>query len=100
MTSVAGVSGQSLRVPLRSVQEPARRRARVIRVAIVEDDPSDAALVSRWLMLAGHHCQHFAGGRALMRAFDHVGLDAVILDGNLSDVSGVDVLRRIRGSDR
>jgi len=71
-----------------------------MRVAIVEDDPSDAALVSRWLLLAGHRCHHFAGGRALIRAFDHVGLDAVILDGNLSDVSGVDVLRRIRGSDR
>jgi len=80
--------------------EPATGAAVAIRVAIVEDDPSDAALVARWLMLAGHCCHHFAGGRALMRAFDQVGLDAVILGGSLPDVSGVDVLRRIRGSDR
>jgi DNA-binding response OmpR family regulator len=100
MNFVISMNDQSVRIPLRPMHEPAARRTGTMRVGIVEDDPSDAALLTRWLMLAGHRCHHFAGGRALMRAFDHVGLDAVILDGNLSDVSGVDVLRRIRGSDR
>jgi two-component system, OmpR family, response regulator RegX3 len=71
-----------------------------MRVAIVADDPSEAALLGDWLTLAGHRCRHFSHGGALIRAFDQLALDAVVLDWTLLDVSAADVLRRIRGSDR
>jgi len=100
MNPSISVNGQIPGIALRSMRDPANCSAGAIRVAIVEDDPSDAEQVTRWLRLAGHRCHHFDRGRALMRAFDQVCLDAVILDWNLPDVSGVDLLRQIRGSDR
>jgi len=69
-----------------------------IRVAIVEDDPGQAQEFSQWLKLAGHRCNHFPDGAALIRGLDKVGFDAVLLDWSLP--STLEVLRRIRGSDR
>src|SRR5262245_37509160 len=98
MNSMISTNNQTPRIALKSYAGDCSAGA--MRVAIVDDDASDAEQVTRWLRLAGHRCHHFDRGRALMRAFDQVGLDAVILDWNLPDVSGVDLLRRIRGSDR
>jgi len=69
-----------------------------MRVAIVEDDPDQAAVVSLWLKHAGHACHHFSSGAALIRVFDQVGLDALLLNWSLP--SALEVLRRIRGGDR
>lgn len=69
-----------------------------MRVAIVEDDLSQAELLSHWLQLAGHRCHHFDRGEALIRALDQDSFDILILDWNLPDISGVDVLKRIRSS--
>jgi len=99
MNSMISANGQTPRLALRSTHDAASSTGAMC-VAIVEDDPSDAAQVTRWLRLAGHHCRHFDRGRELMRAFDQVSLDAVILDWNLPDMSGMDMLRQIRGSDR
>jgi DNA-binding response OmpR family regulator len=69
-----------------------------MRVAIVEDDPSQAELLTHWLELAGHRCHHFDRGEALIRALDQESFDILVLDWNLPDISGVDVLKRIRAS--
>jgi CheY-like chemotaxis protein len=69
-----------------------------MRVAIVEDDLSQAELLSHWLELAGHHCHHYDRGEGLMRALDQESFDVLVLDWNLPDISGVDVLKRIRAS--
>jgi DNA-binding response OmpR family regulator len=69
-----------------------------MRVAIVEDDPSQAELLTHWLELAGHHCHHFDRGETLIRALDQESFDILVLDWNLPDISGVDVLKRIRGN--
>ena len=68
-----------------------------MRVAIVENDPDQAAVLSRWLKLAGHRCHHFCDGSALMKVLDQVGFDALLLD--WSRPSALEVLRRIRASD-
>jgi two-component system response regulator RegX3 len=72
--------------------------ATMMRVAIVEDDPSQAELLTHWLELAGHRCHHFDRGEALIRALDQESFDILVLDWNLPDISGVDVLKRIRAS--
>ena len=69
-----------------------------MRVAIVEDDLSQAELLAHWLELAGHHCHHFDRGEGLIRALDQESFDVLVLDWNLPDISGVDVLKRIRAS--
>jgi DNA-binding response OmpR family regulator len=72
----------------------------VMRVAIVEDDPSQAELLSHWLRWGGHRGHHFDRGSAMISALNRGGFDALVLDWNLRDISGVEVLRRIRDSDQ
>ena len=67
-------------------------------MAVVEDDLSQAELLSHWLELAGHRCHHYDRGEGLMRALDQESFDVLVLDWNLPDISGVDVLKRIRAS--
>ena len=78
---------------------PRKARMTALRVAIVEHDPSQAALLSHWLREGGHHGHHFDRGGAVIRALNQDSFDALVLDWNLQDISGVEVLRRIRGSD-
>ena len=56
-----------------------------MRVAIVEDDLSQAELLSHWLELAGHRCHHFDRGEALIRALDQESFDILVLDWNLPE---------------
>ncbi|PWT77085.1 MAG: DNA-binding response regulator [Proteobacteria bacterium] len=67
-----------------------------MRVAILEDDESQIELLSHWLRLAGHHAFPFSQGADLLRALGADRFDAVLLDWGVSDLSGVEVLRRIR----
>jgi two-component system response regulator RegX3 len=71
-----------------------------VRMAIVEGDPCQAEAFTHWLKLAGHCCHHFAHGEALLRLFDRVSIDALLLDWNLPRLGAVDVLKQIRRSDR
>jgi DNA-binding response OmpR family regulator len=69
-----------------------------MRVAIVGDDPSQAELLGHWLRRGGHHAQHFDRGATVIHALSQNTFDVLVLDWNLRDISGVEVLRRIRGS--
>jgi two-component system, OmpR family, response regulator RegX3 len=80
------------------LQPTAAAPGSTLRVAVVEDDMSQAELLSHWLELAGHHCHHYDRGEGLLRALDQESFDVLVLDWNLPDISGVDVLKRIRAS--
>jgi two-component system response regulator RegX3 len=67
-----------------------------MRIAILEDDPSQMELVVHWLQLAGHHAHAFEQGAQLLRALEHDSFDALLLDWNIPDMSGLEVLRRVR----
>jgi DNA-binding response OmpR family regulator len=67
-----------------------------MRVAILEDDVSQTELLSHWLQLAGHHPHAFEQGAALLRALERESYDALLLDWNVPDLNGVEVLKRVR----
>ena len=69
-----------------------------MRVAIVEDDPSQAELLSHWLRRGGHQSHCFERGATAIHALSQNSFDVLVLDWNLQDIGGVEVLRRIRGS--
>ena len=67
-----------------------------MRIAILEDDPSQLELIGQWLESAGHHAHNFERGALLLRALEQETYDALVLDWNVPDVSGIEVLRQVR----
>lgn len=69
-----------------------------MRIAILEDDPDQLALLKRWLADAGHDVHAYTSGRDIMRLAGRESFDAYVLDWQVPDVSGADVLKWIRGN--
>jgi len=67
-----------------------------MRIAILEDDPSQTELLSHWFKCAGHHPHPFDQGTRLLRALEHESFDVVLLDWNVPEMSGIEVLRHLR----
>jgi two-component system, OmpR family, response regulator RegX3 len=67
-----------------------------MRVAYLEDDSDQAALILRWLQAAGHTCHHFDRGRALLRSLQRESFDLYLLDWHLPDIDGMEVLKAVR----
>ncbi len=68
-----------------------------MRIALLEDDPAQTELMQSWLSEAGHHCHDYATGEALRTALGHDTYDLLIVDWNLPDTSGIEVVRWVRG---
>lgn len=68
-----------------------------MKILIVEDDRSQRALLTLWMKSEGHRVEAFEDGRSLIRFLESDTADLLILDWNLPDVSGEDLLRWIRG---
>jgi len=67
-----------------------------MRIAILEDDPSQLELFSHWLTLAGHQPLPFERGAAFLSAIHQEQFEMLILDWNLPDATGIDILRQLR----
>jgi DNA-binding response OmpR family regulator len=67
-----------------------------MRIAYLEDDPDQSALIRRWLEAAGHVCHHFDRGHALQRSLARESFDLYLLDWHLPDGDGLEVLKAIR----
>lgn len=67
-----------------------------MRVAILEDDPDQAELVGLWLTHAEHTVDCYADAASFLRAVRHDSFDLYLLDWILPDLSGIDVLRKLR----
>ena len=63
-----------------------------MRIAILEDDPALADQLSHALQETGHSSQIFRTGAALVTALKRDTFDMLVLDWNLPDMTGVDVL--------
>jgi len=66
------------------------------RVAVLEDDPSQAELLQHWLTAQGITCRSFRRGGDILQSLMRDTYDLVILDWRVPDLSGEEVLKAIR----
>jgi DNA-binding NarL/FixJ family response regulator len=72
-----------------------------IRIVIVEDDPASRNMLVSALQ-AETGCTvvaEFTEGRAAISAFPHLAPDMVLVDLGLPDISGIDVIRKLKETD-
>ncbi len=67
-----------------------------MRIALVEDDPAMAELLSLWLEEAGHECLSYQEGQDFVRQARNESFDVVLLDWFLPNLSGEEVLVRLK----
>jgi len=67
-------------------------------IAIIEDDPSQAKLISVWLEKAGHACKVFPRGKTFVDNATTEQFDLLIIDWVLPDINGDEVLRWARNN--
>lgn len=70
----------------------------VMRTAILEDDVNQSQVLARWLTEAGHDCHSFESGKALIRNLGRETYDLLLLDWNIPDMNGPEVLAWVRNS--
>jgi DNA-binding response OmpR family regulator len=67
-----------------------------LHIAVLEDDPDQAAVLNLWLEGGGHSCSCFTTGAALMESVDEGGFDLFVIDWELPDLSGLEVVDALR----
>jgi two-component system response regulator RegX3 len=67
-----------------------------MRIAIVEDDPDQAALLEAWLANDGFDCHLFEDGAKAIKAMQKDSYDLVLLDWHLPKMTGTEVLEWVR----
>lgn len=69
-----------------------------MNIWLLEDDLAQAQLLIDWLSEAGHAVTHFERGQAIIDALPDDSFNLIILDWELPDVNGPEVLAAIRQS--
>ncbi|MDX5151606.1 MAG: response regulator transcription factor [Acidiferrobacterales bacterium] len=67
-----------------------------MRIALLEDDKDQAALVNLWLEGAGHEVKIYPTGREFQKAVARDSYDLLVLDWILPDINGDEVLKWVR----
>jgi DNA-binding response OmpR family regulator len=68
----------------------------VIKIGILEDDEDQSALLELWLQEAGYEVSVCSDGPEFIRASQSEGFDMMLLDWNLPEMSGLEVLEWVR----
>ncbi len=68
-----------------------------MRIALLEDDAEQAERVASLLQAAGHQVNVFDRGRPLLKQLNTESYDLIVLDWEIPDLSGYEVLRALRG---
>ena len=71
-----------------------------MRIALLEDDPDQSEIVRLWLEEAEHNVVEFSRGGDFVRGVRRESFDLYLLDWMLPDISGLDVLCKLRGEHR
>ena len=67
-----------------------------ITIGFLEDDEDQSALIALWLQDVGYQVQVYPNGPDFIRALQNTGFDLVLLDWNLPEMSGLEVLKWMR----
>jgi DNA-binding response OmpR family regulator len=65
-----------------------------MRIAVLDNDRTQADLICQVLTSAGHVCQNFETGKEMLNNLRKDSCDMLILDWQVSDLGGAEVLRR------
>jgi two-component system, OmpR family, phosphate regulon response regulator PhoB len=68
-----------------------------LKVLIVEDDRAQRALLAHWMKSDGYRVEALEDGRSLIKSLEAEHADLLILDWNLPDIPGDDLLHWVRG---
>jgi DNA-binding response OmpR family regulator len=68
-----------------------------MRIAAVEDDEDQAEVIRQILTGIGHDCDCFASGATFMEVAKREAYDLLVLDWQLPDINGLDLVRWVRG---
>ncbi|MBK8971481.1 MAG: response regulator transcription factor [Hahellaceae bacterium] len=69
-----------------------------MKIALLEDEPHLARHILDILEPSGHDCAHFNTGKSFTHAVTHDSFDMLIMDWQLPDMDGVDILKQIRAT--
>ncbi len=69
-----------------------------MQLALLEDDPDQSMMIKEWLLHHGHQCTCFESGREFVKTVKRNTYDILILDRQIPDMDGIDVLKWIRGN--
>jgi DNA-binding response OmpR family regulator len=67
-----------------------------MRIAVLEDDTDQAALLVHWLTEAGHQCTHYTESKPFIRSLSRDSFDLLILDWMIPEMNGLEVLKWVR----
>lgn len=67
-----------------------------MRIALLEDELEQARHIQLTLAEPGHQCDSFQTGQSFLSAVQHRSYDLLILDWQIPDMTGIDVLRSVR----
>lgn len=67
-----------------------------MRIALLEDEPEQSEYVKSIICERGYSCDAFATGQAFLGAVLHSNYDLLVLDWQIPDMTGLDVLKSVR----
>lgn len=70
--------------------------SRTLQIGLVEDDPTQAKIISTMIENSGMDCLHYGTELDFRRRMGPESIDLLLLDWNLPGVSGIDLLRELR----
>jgi len=67
-----------------------------LRIALLEDEISQSELVCSWLSEKGYFCHHFDTGIGLLRRVANDSFDLYLIDWELPDINGLEIVKKLR----
>ena len=67
-----------------------------MRIALLEDEPEQSQHVQGIICESGHSCDAFETGQAFLSSVLHDNYDLMVLDWQIPDMTGLDVLKNVR----
>lgn len=67
-----------------------------MNITLVEDNPLQQKVIHHWMNEAGYQCQVFSDGNSLMEQFHRSNTDLLLLDWELPDSTGLELLHWLR----